>query len=807
MHFLWQDLRIAFRMLAKAPGITVAAIFAFGLGIASATAMVSVAQTFLLNPIFFPDVDRIIMVLNRAPGQTELWSEVSPADFEDWRAQNHSFEPLAAYAWNDVNLTGIGEPVNLQGFRVTSNFFDVLRASPQLGRGFVGGEEEPGHEHEVVLSNSLWRSQFASDPNVIGRVIHLDGVPTQIVGVMKDNVRFPESAEIWVPLALSPQEKRLRNVHYLSPVGRLNSGVSLEQAQAEMRTIQQRLEGAYPDTERGWTIISMRLGEFIEGTGRDYTIMALWGVGFVLLIACTNVANLLLARGSARQTEFSIRSTLGASRTQLMRQVFVESVLLSLGGAFVGLFLGSWWISLIRAAMPPEVERYIPGWDQVHLNAKVFLFALAVAVASGVVAGLLPALYSTSSNLIDNLKESGRGGGATLSRMRLRSAFIVVQVALSLVLLVGAALMARCVETLFALNFKFDPESVLTFRVALPASRYSTPQQQAAFTDSIINRFSGTSTVQSVSVATHIPFTFDDSSPFSIEGQPLQAGEFRAADTNNISSAYFRLLHLPILEGREFSERDSLDSAPVAIVSEKIAKRYWHGRSPLGHRIKLGDDNSKEPWATIVGVAPEITYNPWVHDPPPAVYFPLLQRPAGNTYVAIRTNTNPKAFLTLIRSVVAEIDPDQPVFEIFTLDHVISNEILGLSYMAVLMGVLGLIALVLSAVGISGVMAYSVTQRVHEIGVRMALGATPRNVLVMFITHGFKLMVAGILIGLPLAIALAHLLSSLLFGVRSGDFTSFCGGAVLLTVVVSLACYLPARRATRVDPLVALRYE
>jgi putative ABC transport system permease protein len=807
MHSIWQDIRIGFRMLAKAPGIALAAIFAFGLGIAAATAMISVAQTYILHPISFPQVDRVVMVLDRAPGRSEGWSEVSPADFQDWRAQNQSFEGLAAYQWADVNLTGAGEPVKLQGFRVSANFFDLLRAAPQLGRGFLAGEDEPGRENEVVLSNGLWKRQFASDPNIVGRMIRIDGVPTQIVGVMNDSVRFPESAELWIPLALSPHEKTVRNAHYLGPVGRLKPGVSLEQAQVEMQTIQRRLQTSFPEAEKDWSVIAMPIGEFVAGPGRDYNIMSLWAVGFVILIACTNVANLLLARGSARQAEFSIRTTLGATRGQLMRQVLFESILLSLGGAIAGLLLGSWFISLIRGAMPPEVERYIPGWDQVRLNQNVFFSALVIAVVAGIVAGFLPALYGTSAKLSENLKEAGRGGSASRSRMRLRSVFTVVQVALSLVLLVGAALMARGVQTLFSLNFKSDPQSVLTFRVSLPNSRYATQQQRVAFFDNLRERLASNSGVGKATIATQVPFAGYNTSDFTIEGQPIRSGEFHSADLNDVSPSYFELLQVPVIEGRAFDDRDTSASTPVALISDNLAKTYWPGHSPLGHRIKLGGETSKEPWTTIVGVVGEVNYDPWRHDIIPAIYFPFRQHPWGDAYLAFRTDGHNEAFLPMIRAAVAGIDPEQPVYDIFSLQRIISNQVLGLSYVAVLMGVLGLMALILSAVGISGVMAYSVAQRVREIGVRMALGATPGNVLLMFVKHGLKLMAAGILIGLPLSIGLARLLSSLLYGVRSNDFASFFGGALILAGVIALASYLPARQATRVDPMVALRYE
>jgi len=807
MNSIWQDIRFGLRMLWKSPGITLTAMLAFGVGIGANAAMFSVADIYLRNPITFPEVNRVAMVLGRAPGQTEGWSTISPADLQDWRAQNRSFESLAAYSWADVNLTGSGEPVKVQGFRVTANFFDVLRATPRLGRGFASGEDEPGREHVAVLSSGLWRRQFGSDPSVIGRTIRLDGTPTQIVGVMNDKVRFPQSVDLWIPMALSPEARSVRNVRYVMPVGRLKPGVSLEEARAEMLAIQQRLERSFPESERGWGVQCMTLGDFVAGPGKQYSVMLLFSVAFLLLIACTNVANLLLARSASRQNEYAIRVAMGANRLRLTRQVLVESVLLALGGAVAGLFLGGWWISLIRTAMPPEVERYIPAWDQVRLDTRTFIYSLAIALTAGILAGLIPALYASAANLHSSLKEAGRGGGSGVSGMRLRSGLVVLQVALSLVLLVGAALISKGAKSLFALNFKFDAESVLTFRVALPTYTYATPQQCSAFFQGLTEHLNHTPGIQDASVSVGIPFADYSSATFNLEDQPLQPGELASAKLNNIDPGYFQLLRVPLLEGRTFSEKDSADSVPVAIVSEKFAKRFWPRGGALQHRLKLGDAKSTEPWLTIIGVAPEITYDPWLHEPPPTIYLSLRQSPVSIAYVQVRTGSDPKALVPAIRSAVSAIDPDQPIYDVFSLQHVISNQILGLSYVAVLMGVTGLMALGLSAVGVSGVMAFSVTQRVHEIGVRMALGAKPTDVLRLFVQYGLKLLLLGICIGLPLSVALARLLSSLLFGVQSTDFVSFSGGAMLLAVVVFLACYIPARRAARVDPLVALRYE
>lgn len=807
MRSILQDIRFGIRMLVKAPGISVAAIFALGLGIGANTAMFSVSNTFLRNPVSFPESDRIAMVLNRAPDQTEGWTDVAPADFIDWRTQSRSFDSLAAYMWKDVNLTGVGDPVKLQAFRVSANFFDVLRATPQLGRGFISGEDAPGREHVAVLSAGLWRRQFGSDAKVIGRIIRLDGTPTQIVGVMDDQVRFPQNAEIWMPLALTPDAKTLRNVHYLNPIGRLRPGVSLQSARAEMNTLQERLTAAYPDSEKGWEVQCIRLGDFVAGPGKGYSILCLCAVGFLLLIACSNVANLLLARSVARQEEFAIRMALGAGRTRLVRQVLIESVLLAMVGMLAGLVLGSWWISLIRRAMPAEVARYIPAWDLVRLDGSAFLYTVAIALIAALLAGIFPALYGSASNLQGTLKEAGRAAGASRSRMRVRNALVIAQVALSLVLLVGAALMAKGVQTLYGLNFRFSTQSVLTFRVALPNSKYAARQDHATFFAKLEDRLAGTAGVEQAAVATQVPFSGGNPGAFSIENEPLQPGETRTADFTNITPAYFRLLHVDMLEGREFNDGDSAESPAVAIISEQLAKKYWPGRRALGHRLKSGDESSTAPWATIVGIVGDITYDAWRHDHLPGIYFPFRQRPWPSAYVTLRTSGDPNGFVALIRAAVANLDPDQPIYDILPMQRLISDHIIGLSFVAGFMGVTGLLALVLSAVGVSGVMAYSVRQRVNEIGIRMALGARPGNVSRMFVAHGLKLVVIGMSIGLPLAFALARLLESLLYGVQSTDLASFLAGAVVLASVVMTACYIPARQATRVDPLTALRYQ
>jgi putative ABC transport system permease protein len=620
-------------------------------------------------------------------------------------------------------------------------------------------------------------------------------------------VRFPMGAEIWIPLVFSPEEKTQRTSHALLPIARLKPGVSQSQAQAEMCTIQDRLRASFPQQETGWSVLLMPLGEFVAGPGRGYMFLLLGAVAFVLVIACTNVMNLLFARSTGRQTEYAIRVALGASRWRLVRQALIESVLLGMAAMLVGLLLGDWWIYLIRAGMPPDIARFIPGWDQVRLDRGVFLYTFLVALLTGIIAGIVPAYFSSSADPSNALKESGRGPGMSVSRTRLRNAFVVAEIALALVLVVGASLMVKGLQTLFALNFKYDPGAVFVFRVSLPASRYAQPHQQTAFFENLAENLRHTSAGQTTAVALQMPFAGWDTDSFRLEGRPLSPGEYQNAYINRISANFFDALHVPLIEGREFTDHDAAGAAPVVIISESIARHFWPQGTAVGHRIRQGDDNSKEAWATIVGVASEMDYNPWRKDAPPAIYFPLKQHPVSTAFVFVRSNLDPKALVPILRTAVANVDPDQPIFDSMTLERMISNNLLGLSYVAVLMSAVGLMALVLSAVGASGVMAFAVAQRRHETGIRMALGARPQDVLRMFVLSGLKLLALGFTIGLPLAVVLARLISSLLYGVQSNDILSFLGSAALLSLAVVLACYIPARRASRVDPIIALRYE
>jgi putative ABC transport system permease protein len=809
MGTLLQDLRYGARMMARSPGFTVLAVVALALGIGANTAVFSVANAFLRKPVSFPDLDRLVAVVSMTPIQTLEWNEVSPADYLDWKEQSRSFERMGAYQWDQVNITGTADPQLVNGFLVSANFFETLGVQPLLGRAFLSEEEEPGKDREVILSHGLWERRFGSDPKIVGETVTLDGKGHTVVGVMGEDVDFPPSAQLWMPLAMDAKEKAIRNSHYFTPLARLKPGVSMAEAQAEMRAIQGRIQEAFPQTDKGWTARVVPLRSFAVGEySRQYSILLWWAVLFVLLIACANVANLQLARSTARQKEFAVRAALGAGRWRVVRQLLTESVLLSLAGAGIGLVLAEWAIDLILSHMPPEVARYIPAWKHIGLDREAFAYSLGIALLAGLISGIAPAFQSSKLDLNEELKEGGRSSTAGRARHRLRNAFVVAEVALSLILLMGAGLMVKGVRSLMNLNQNFAPESLLTMRIQLPESKYKDPPAQVRFYEQTLQQLETVPRIKSAAVVTRVPFGDGGlTDRFTVEGKPAQPGELQAAHLESISSDYFRLMNIPLRSGREFADQDAADSTPVAVISEGLARRYWPGENPLGKKLKRGLEDSKNPWATVVGVVGEIKYDPWDRAEFPALYLPYRQAPHSYSYVTIRTEGDPTSFIAAVRSRIASVDSDQPIFDIFTLDKVIRNQILGLSYVAVMLTVTGVIALVLAAVGVYGVMAYAVTERTHEIGVRMALGARPRDVLRLVLTRGVFITAVGLAIGLPISILLARLLASLLFGVAATDLATFFDITLLLTAIALLACYIPARRAMLLDPMIALRYE
>ncbi len=807
---LWQDVRFAFRMLRKSPGFTAIAVLALGLGIGANTAIFSIADAFLLKPVKLPDAQHLFVVLERAPGQTQAANSVSPANFHDWQEQMKSFESMAAWQWDDVNLTGVGTPEKVQGFSVTANFFDVCGVRALAGRTFLGGEDQPGHDNSVVLSHGLWQRTFGSDPKLLGQTIHLDGKPYAVIGIMPRSFNFPMTAELWVPLALTPQQWQARNTHGLFVLAKLKSNVTREGANAEMAAEVQRLSDAYPATNRGWGARVTPLAIFLVGDDtRAYTFLLMGAVGFVLLIVCANVANLQFVRGASRQKEIAIRAALGGSRWRVIRQLITESLLLGLGGAAIGLILAKWAIALILANMPGDVAKWIAGWDEIGLDGRALAFTILAALVAGVVAGLLPAFETTRFDVNSVLKEGGRSSSSGRGRHKLRDVLVITQVASAVVLLVGAGLIVRGFRSLMDLNRGFDPETVLTIQMNLSAAKYDTPQRMAAFYDQVLDRLGALPGVQRASVTTSVPLSQEQTSQyFTREDQPWRdASELHAVSSQVISPDYFRLLRISLVRGREFGESDGAVAPGVALVSQSMARAYWPNGDAIGHRLKIGANDSKNPWMMIVGIVADVKMDWNDQGPEYAMYRPYRQAPRSSTSLLLRTEGDPMALVSAVRASVAAVDADQPLYEIKPMTQVVKESVIGIAYVAVMMGVMGVMALVLAAVGVYGVMAFVVQQRTHEIGIRMALGAQHRDVLRLVIGGGLLLTGIGLLAGIPLSVGLAHLLAGFIYGVSANNPVTFAGSAVVLIGIACVACWVPARRALRTDPVVALHHE
>jgi putative ABC transport system permease protein len=806
LETLWQDIRYATRTLRKSAGFTAVAVLALALGIGANTAIFSVADPLLLRPEPFPNLSRIALLYNKVGTLTDENSMPVP-DYEAIRAQSHSFQQLAAYTPSDANLTGEGDPERVQAAKVTPNFFGVLGVQPAFGRGFTAEEGTLGHDEEVILSYGLWRSKFAGDAAILGRETHINGRSYTIVGVMGKDFEYPMATDLWEPLAFSAAELTDHENNYLFPVGLLKPGVSVSQAAAELNGIGQRLAKDFPKTNANITIRAVPFRTYAtDEMTHNFMLLLLAAVGFVLLIACANVANLQLARASGRGKEIAVRAAMGASRWRVVRQLLTESVILALAGAAAGLLLAEWAIGLVINYIPPQISQYVAGWNRIALDWRAVVYTVAIAVLAGILAGLAPALGSSRPDIADALKEGGRGGPGRGSH-RLRSLMVVAEVAISLVLLVGAGLMVKGFRALLDAQEKFSPQSLLTMNIALPADKYGDQARRAAFYQQVLAQMTAIPGVESASVATAVPNSDEQSyHPYTGENRPWTEDAGHIALAESISPNYFRTLRLPPLRGREFTDADGPASQRVAIISRSMAKRYWPGESAIGKRIKDGEPNSKNPWLTIVGVVGDVKYSAYI-PVDAAVYVPYDQSADMGAQFLLRTKGDPLSFVPSVRAKIADVDPLQPIYEAKTLAQLTREELIGISFIATMMAVLGVIALVLASSGVYGVMAQSVTERTHEIGVRLALGAEPRQVLRWIAQRGMRLAGIGLAIGLALAFALARLMSSLVYGVSATDPLIFAVVPALLGIVALAACYVPARRAMRVDPMVALRYE
>jgi putative ABC transport system permease protein len=806
---VWPDIRYGVRTLRNSPGFAITAVATMALGIGVTTAIFSCCDAMLWKPVPLPHLETLVAVVQGDPEDLNHWNSATPADIEDVRRENSTLASLASWQQGLANLAGSGaEPERVSQALVTANFFDVAGVQPVRGRGFQAGEDQPGHEREVILSDGLWRRRYGADPGVLGQSIHLDDENYTVTGVMPASFDFPMATEIWTPMALTPARRTSRVAQSLQSIARLKPGRTVQQAAAEIAGIAANLAKLYPMSNKNRLLMVWPALRFlVDYETNQYLVMLLGSVLFVLLIACANVANLQFARATGRSREVAVRRALGASRWRIVAQLLTENVLLSLAGAAVGLLLASWGLSMLHAGMPAEVRRYILGWDGMQLDGRALLFTMAAAVASGILAGLSPAWQCSKPNLTDALKEGGRSSSTGKSRQRLRNILVAGEVALAVVLLVGASLMVRGFRTQIQTGQAMEPAKLLTLRLALTDSKYHEPHQVAAFYRQVVERIKALPGVRSTAAVTALPYSdHSNGRDFTIEGRAVEPGNQPNGMYQVASPEYFETLRVALRAGRFLSESDGEASPKVAVIGERLAKRWWNNESPLGRRIKLGTD-AKAPWTTIVGVVADMPHSPYDRAPRRTIYVPLQQAPALWMDIGVRTVGDPLTLAPAVSAAIRSVDPEQPISDMLTMEKSIHNRAIGLNYMAALMGIFGGVALLLSAIGVYGVMAYLVSEQTHQIGLRMALGAPRGSVLQMVFRHGMLTAGAGLAVGLPLAYGFARLMSSLIFGVTTTDATTFVGIPVALIAAAALAIYIPARRAMKIDPIVALRYE
>jgi predicted permease len=820
MGTLWRDLRYGFRTLVKNPGFAVVAVLTLALGIGANTAIFSVLNAVVLHPLPFPHPDRLVLVWMTDKNRDLDRAVSPPPDFLDWRDQNHVFEELSAWRTWFFNLTGANDPEQVWGVRASANFFKLLGARAALGRTFLPDEDQPGHDQEVIISHNLWERRFGGDPNLIGKTIAIDEKPFTVVGVLPAGFTLfgtTRQFDLWMPLAFEPGDLRRDNPS-LVVFGRLKPGVTLAGAQAEMNAITRRLEEEYPQTNKGVGARVVLLQKDIVATLTPALELLFACVSFVLLIACSNVANLLLARAAGRQKEIAVRVAMGAGRLRLVRQLLTESTLLATLGGAVGVLLAFGMLRLLPVLVPPTSGfGEIPHRDWIGLDLPVLLFALGVSVLAGIVFGLAPAFQFLKTDLSDTLKEGERGSTGGRRSRRMRSALLVSEVALSLVLLVGAGLLIRSFRNLLAMDLGLQPQNVLTMQVWLPESRYPTGPAIASFYQAALERIRRVPGVDSASAINFLPLSgWTDLCNFSIEGRPEPpSGQKFNAHYRVIGLDYFRTMGIPLKQGRDLTEADG-DRAPgVVLINEALVQRYWPNENPIGRRIRLNFPPTKTPWRplatdawfTIVGIVGDVKEWAFGNRKFGQVYLSHLQNPSRLMRLAIRTSSDPQSIVSAVRQQLLVVDKDQPVTEIKTMEQFLAESVSTRHLNMVVLSFFAAFALILSAIGVYGVISYSVAERTHDIGIRMALGARPGDVLKLVVGEGLRLALLGVAIGLVASFFLARLLEAELFGVKATDPLTLLSVALLLTGVALLACYVPARRATKVDPISALRYE
>ena len=808
METVIKDIRYGIRGLLKRPGFTAIALITLALGIGANTAIFSVVNAVLLRPLPFQNPEELVIVWEDATFAGFPHNTPAPANYVDWKAQNQSFADMAASHETSFNLTGDGEPERVSAYSVTANFFPLLGVQPLLGRSFLTEEDRPGGNKVAVLSYSLWQSRYGADRNILNRDILLNGEKHSVVGVMPASFQFFEKdTRLWVPIALDQEDWANRGGHFLTVVARLKPGVSVSQAQADMNGIMRRIAVDHPgptmEGKLGAVVLPVR-DQFV-GDARGSLIVLLVAVAFVLLIACANVAGLLLARAVGRRKEIALRMALGAGRSRVIRQLLTESLLLAAAAGVLGTLLAYGSFTFLQGLVPEEMALA----TSLKLDVRILIFTLGISIITGIIFGLVPALQSANFDLNSALKQSS---GRVTSTGRLRSAMIVFEVALSLVLLVGAGLLIQTLFQLFRQYSMLEPEKVLTMRTILPREKYREPQKRDNFYQQVLQRVGHLPGVVAAGYSTSVPLAWKGgTSGFYPEGlkSPIP-GMAYDANHRQVSTDYLKAMNIQLRQGRYFDSRDNAQSVPVAIINETMARQYWPGENALGRRFKLGDPEEDTPWVEIVGIVADVRQM-GIDEPVKAEMYLSYQQIDNVWYIprdlAIRTNGETSNLVGSVRQIIREVDPDQPVSNVATMAEMLGTEAAQRRMGMIMLAGFAALALLLASLGIYGVLAYFVTQHTNEIGVRQALGATPRNILFLVLKKGMGLTLIGVVIGLGASFALTRLMSSLLFGVNASDPLTFVTVPLLLALVALVACLVPALRATKIDPLVALRYE
>ncbi len=811
LETLMQDLRYGLRMLAKSPGFTAVAVITLALGIGANTAIFSAVYAVLLKPLPFASPDQLVRVFeaNEAAGITG--GGCSYQEYLEWRRQNHVFSGMAAVQGHELTLTGRDEPMVVKVGDVTADFFSVLGVAPLAGRTFLPADGEEGSAPVAVLSEGLWRSRFGADPDLIGRTIDLDKRPFTVVGVMPGNFRFEldgRGGQLWIQVVqdplFGPLTKRPGG-HYLTAIARLKPGVSATQGQAEMDALGPRLAQQYRPGDDGWAIHTISLRRVLAEDATAPLLVLLAAVGLVLLIACANVANLLLARATSRAKEFAVRAALGAGRTRILRQLLTESAVLGLLGAAVGIGLAYWGIQGLSGLLPAG----FPSVESIRMEGSVLAFSLLLSLGASLLFGVAPALFAADPRLQTTLQESAGRPGEGKGRRRARNFLVAAEITLAMVLLVGAGLLIRSFAALMSVYPGFDTRQLLKAEVSLPRFQYSTPQQWVDFSNDVLARVQAQPDLRDTAVAVPLPLADQSSNlSFRIANAPaLPPGRINAADFESVSPNYFHVVGIPLLRGRYFSQQDAMSTPRVAIISEALARLYFPHQDPLGRQLIFGFPLDSDVKREIVGVVGDVRDTALNQAPGPMMYVPFAQVPLWGVVLVVKTSSSASAAAHAIRLRVHEVDRDLPVTDIQWMSEAVDASLGQTRLRTWLLGLFGAMALALAAIGIFGVVSYSVSCRTHEIGIRMALGATRANVLRLILRESAKPVLLGLALGIPAALALARFLSSLLYGVRPSDPLTLAGVAILLLLVAIAASVIPARRATKVDPMVALRYE